>query len=196
MSLFFKLEQNILRPWWPPPKLLWCSVPFVPTIVIWNCEWSPTKKNQDKNAMKLHWRKKISFDHVAPQIGQKCQTTIEYMCVWTYMCIWIHIRVPWLEIELSLPNSLWQEYIVTSEDFNNIKNTTQGSRSKSWNKQSSWRFKKNGTIFCRWVEMCLNFSPSPHIVVQIPTGSYFLVSTKDFPFISIKNYWSRLMKTF
>ena len=40
----------------------WCSIIFVPTIVIWHWEEEPSYKNKNRS-----YRKKISIDHVAPQ---------------------------------------------------------------------------------------------------------------------------------
>ena len=40
----------------------WCSILFVPTIVIWHWEGEPSYKNKNRS-----YSKKISIDHVAPQ---------------------------------------------------------------------------------------------------------------------------------
>ena len=84
---FFKLEQDISRLWWLPPKQITILIDaqYYLFLLLW---FGIGKKNQAERT-KLQeeeprqdlWssRKKISIDHVAPQVGHKYQTMIKHM---------------------------------------------------------------------------------------------------------------------
>ena len=80
LKTFFKLEQNITRLWWLPPKQITSLLDA--QYYLFQLLWFGIGKLQEEEEPRQDlWssRKKISIDHVAPQVGQKYQTMIEHM---------------------------------------------------------------------------------------------------------------------
>ena len=82
LKTFFKLEQNITRLWWLPPKQITSLLDA--QYYLFQLLWFGIGKLQEEEEPRQDlWssRKKISIDHVAPQVGHKYQyqTMIEHM---------------------------------------------------------------------------------------------------------------------
>ena len=100
LKTFFKLEQNITRLWWLPPKQITSLLDA--QYYLFQLLWFGIGKLQEEEEPRQDlWssRKKISIDHVAPQVGHKYQyqTMIEHMyTVLTWNIYSLSLSLDWL----------------------------------------------------------------------------------------------------